>query len=212
MKNGIVVANILIQVFWYAIAGVMTYFIFRMWLGEINQPLRAILGGLIFIALVALISIITHIIKAMKKPDVIAASKLHLTLEQKKLYDLVFDYIIHDEMINDERITGFLSEFVVQNPKSWKNYCFSRKDEYVPFYKIGKEVFAYNEDEKKHVRGVITGISWGISWWQYEVTFDEDISIGNSWPSKKQRLSAKLIQRIETGSVNCGSCHYVTKP
>lgn len=209
IKKWVVVVNILVQLLWFSIAGVATYFITKIWFAEIDQPLRSILGGLSFLGIIVFLSIVTNIIKAIKDPDVIAASKLHLTLKQKKLYDLVFDYIIHDETINDERISGLLSDFLVQNPKSWEKYCFSRKNEYVPLYRIGKEIFAYNEEEKKYVRGIIIDISWRISWWQYEVVFDEDLSIDNSWPSKKKWLSAKVIQKIETGNVYCGNCHYV---
>lgn len=52
MKKSIAVSNILIQVFWYAVAGVATYIVTKTWLFGINQPWRVILGGLVFIVIV----------------------------------------------------------------------------------------------------------------------------------------------------------------
>ena len=91
MKNAIVVANIVIQLLWYAIAGVATYFVVRTWFDGINQPWRSILGGLVFIVIVALITIITNMVKAAKDPDVQEASNLGIPVGRYRQYREWYD-------------------------------------------------------------------------------------------------------------------------
>lgn len=208
MKKSTVTANILIQVFWYAVAGVTTYFVTKTWLCVINQPWRAILGGLVFIVVVVLLSIITNIIKATKNPDVKSASRFHLTVAQYRKFKTLFNILLRDEMMNNDDAKYLLYDVIAQNPKEWKSYCLSREGEYKPFYHIGKEVYVRNESNK-YIKGIITGISFGIEWWYYTLEFTEPVSINNGWPSEKITVLAKTIMDIETNDTKCDDSHYV---
>nr|DAV37270.1 MAG TPA: Protein transport protein [Caudoviricetes sp.] len=208
MKKSIAVANILMQVCWYAMAGVATYFVTKTWLLGINQPWRVILGGLVFIVIVILLSIITNIIKATKDPDVKAASRFHLTMAQYRKFKTLFDTLSQDEMMNNSDAKELLYDVVSKNPKEWKSYCLSRNGDYKPFYRIGKEVYLCNESNK-YIKGIITGISFGIEWWYYTIEFTEPVSINNSWPSEKVTVLAKTIMDIETNNIKCDDSHYV---
>ena len=131
MKKGIVVANILIQVFWYAIAGVATYYITKMWFNGIGQPWRTILGGLVFVVIVALISIITNIIKTTKDPDVQLASDLKIPISRYRKYKEWYDehqrlmqkYGIESKEANDYFMFFFKQ---IKYPNEWRKYQDSR--------------------------------------------------------------------------------------
>lgn len=209
MRKAIVLANILIQLLWYAIAGVATYFVVKTWLDGVNQPWRSILGGFVFIVIVALITIITEVVKATKDPEVEAASKCHITVSQYRKFKILFDSLLCDEMMNDEDVKKLLYDVLIEKPKEWKAYCLSREEEYEPFYRIGKEVFVFNNESKKYVKGIITHISFGIEWWYYTIEFEVPISINNGWPSEKVNVLAKTIMDIETNRIGCDDNHYV---
>ena len=131
MKKAIVVANIVIQLFWYAIAGVVTYFVVRTWFDGINQPWRSILGGFVFIAIVALITIVTNMFKAAKDPDVQAASNLGIPVgrfqQYREWYDehqrLMQKYGIDSKEAN-EYFMSFLRQ--IKYPNEWRKYQQSR--------------------------------------------------------------------------------------
>lgn len=209
MKKAIVVANIVIQLLWYAISGVATYFVVRTWFDGINQPWRSILGGLVFIAIVALITIVTNMFKAAKDPDLQAASQYHITVSQYRKFKILFNSLLNDEMMNEEDVKKLLHDVLIEKPKEWKAYCLSRENEYKPFYNIGKEVFAFNKENKKYVKGIITNISFGIEWWYYTIEFAAPISINNRWPSQKVNVLAKTIMDIETNRIGCYDSHYI---
>lgn len=127
MKKSIAAASILIQVFWYAVAGVATYFVTKTWLFGINQPWRAILGGLVFIVIVILLSIITNIIKATKDSDVRAASALGMDIRRYKKYQEWYDE--HQRLMtvygidSKEEQEYFLNFFKqIKNPNEWRRY------------------------------------------------------------------------------------------
>lgn len=127
MKKRIITGNILIQVLWYVIAGITTYLITKMWLSGMIQPWKGIVGCLVFIVIVALVSIITNIIKATKDPDVIVASNLKMDVRRYKQYREWYDE--HQRLISaygidsNEEQKFFLSFFKqIKNPNEWRRY------------------------------------------------------------------------------------------
>lgn len=207
-KKTILVFNILAQVFWYAVAGVATYFVSTTWLSGINQLWKSILGGLVFVGIIFFLSIITNVIKAKKSPDVQAASRFHLTVAQYRKFKTLFDLLLYDEMMSSENIREMLYDVTVQTPKEWKTYCLSRECEYKPFYHKGKEIFI-RDKSNKYVKGVITNISFGIEWWYYTIEFTKPISINDGWPSERTTVLAKTIMDIEANDLKCDDTHYV---
>lgn len=207
-KKTILVFNILAQVFWYAVAGVATYFVSTTWLSGINQPWKSILGGLVFVGIIFFLSIITNVIKTKKSPDVQAASRFHLTVAQYRKFKTLFDLLLYDEMMSSENIREMLYDVTVQTQKEWKTYCLSRECEYKPFYHKGKEIFI-RDKSNKYVKGVITNISFGIEWWYYTIEFTKPISINDGWPSERTTVLAKTIMDIEANDLKCDDTHYV---
>lgn len=131
MKNAIVVANIVIQLLWYAIAGVATYFVVRTWFDGINQPWRSILGGLVFIVIVALITIITNMVKAAKDPDVQEASNLGIPVGRYRQYREWYDEhqrLMQQYGIESKEASAYFASFFrqIKYPNEWRKYQQSR--------------------------------------------------------------------------------------
>lgn len=130
-KKAILVYNIFMLVFWLVIAGIVTYFVSKSWLGGISQPWRAFLGGIIFIGVIILISIITNMFKAAKYPDVQAASNLGIPVgrfqQYRDWYDehqrLMQKYGIDSKEAN-EYFMSFLRQ--IKYPNEWRKYQQSR--------------------------------------------------------------------------------------
>ena len=127
MKNGIIAVNILIQVFWYVLSGIVTYFITRVWFCGIAKPWRFILGGFVFVLIVAVLSIITNIIKAMKDPDVQSASELRIPIYRYRKYKEWYDE--HQRLMqkygieSKEEKAYFISFFKqIKYPNEWRRY------------------------------------------------------------------------------------------
>ena len=78
MKKGLVFINILIQLCWYTAAGTATYLIIKMYFSWLMQPWRTIVGALIFVAIVALLTLITNVAKATSDPEVKISSELKI--------------------------------------------------------------------------------------------------------------------------------------
>lgn len=147
--------------------------------------------------------------KASKSSNANIASNFQSPIAQSRKFKDLFERMLLDEIMGNGDTKRLLYEVVSENPKGWKAYCLSRASEYKPFYCMGKEIFAYKQEENKRIRGTITNITFGIEWWYYNVSFSEPISINNSWPSDNVRLLAKTIMDIETGRAECSSYHYV---
>lgn len=138
-KKTILVFNILAQVFWYAVAGVATYFVSTTWLSGINQPWKSILGGLVFVGIIFFLSIITNVIKATKDPDVKAASALGMNVMRYKQYQEWYDehqrlmrtYGI-DSKEEQEYFCNFFKQ--IKNPNEWRRYQKSRETSLVDTY------------------------------------------------------------------------------
>lgn len=126
-KKTIAIFYILIQIFWYALAGVATYLVTKTWLYGINQPWRAILGGLVFIGIIVFLSIITNTIKAMKDPDVKQSSALGIDVRRYKQYRDWYDehqrlmtvYGIESKEEQEYFITFFKQ---IKYPNEWRRY------------------------------------------------------------------------------------------
>lgn len=131
MKKVIVVTNILIQLLWYVVAGVITYFVVRIWFNGINQPWRSVIGCLTFVVIVALISIITNIIKAMKDPDVQAASNLEIPIYRYRKYKEWYDEhqrLMQQYGVDSKEANAYFALFFkqIKYPNEWRKYQQSR--------------------------------------------------------------------------------------
>ena len=195
------IINITIQLLWVCLCIALGYFTVATWWDDLSQPWYSVVCGFTTVCWYVFFSIVSHtlrVIKTNKKKEI-----------SEYRFKLLFDSLLLDEMMSDNQVNALLEAVLMSSPQQWKEYCLSRKSEYKPFYRIGKEVFAYIQEEKKYVRGVITNIDFGIEWWYYTVEFNEPISINNRWPSKTAHLLAKHIMDIETGKAECSYCHYV---
>ncbi len=138
-KKTILVFNILAQVFWYAVAGVATYFISTTCLNGINQPWKSILGGLVFVGIIVLLLILMNTIKAMKGPDVKAASALGMNVRRYKQYQEWYDEHLRLMRIygigSKEEQEYFYSFFKqIKNPNEWRRYQKSRETSLIDTY------------------------------------------------------------------------------
>lgn len=120
-------AIILIQLFWYVISAIITYYIIKTWFAGVNQSLKLILGGLVYIAVISLILIITNIIKSLKDPDVLAASDLRIPIYRYRKYKewyyehqrLMKKYGIDSKEANDYFVSFFKK---IKYPNEWRKY------------------------------------------------------------------------------------------
>ncbi len=111
------------------------------------------------------------------------------------------------ELTEDQQKT--LSEILVKEPKIWKEYCLSRREEFSPEFIPGSTFYAKNEDSDALVLGTVLFVKFVVRWWEYEVMFSEAVSVNNCWPDKKLTLSAKQIRDLSTQKATCSDCHYV---
>lgn len=199
--------NIMIQFLWVALCLFVGYEVSVCLCSTSSFVIRWIVTGVTMIITYSILAIITNIIKATKDPIIQDAAQFGITLSQYKKFQALFDMLLLDEVMSDDRLRELLHEVLIEKPKEWGKYCISRKDEYKPFYHLGKEVFIRNENNK-YIRGVITDISFGIEWWNYTIKFSKPISINNSYPSEIQKVLAKTIMDIETKDIQCDDCHY----
>lgn len=123
----IALINIAIQILWLAVCLTITVAIVRTLLVGIIQPWRSILGGLIFIVIMAILTVVSNIIKAFKDPDVLAASELKMDVRKYKQYREWYDehqrlmgtYGI-DSKEEQEYFRNFFKQ--IQNPNEWRRY------------------------------------------------------------------------------------------
>ncbi|MEJ8768531.1 hypothetical protein [Prevotella sp. HCN-7019] len=126
-KNMIVIVNIIIQLLWYAITMAITNFVIKTWFNDFNKPWKYILGGIVFIVVITLITIITNIIKAKKDPDIQTASNLGIPINRyrkyKELYDehqrLMLHYGIESKEANDYFSSSFKQ---IKYPNEWHKF------------------------------------------------------------------------------------------
>lgn len=122
-----VIFNILIQVFWLVVCGVITLAVSRTWLNEIGQPWKSILCGFIFVAVMVIFTILTNVIKSFKDPDVLKASELKMDIRRYKKYREWYDEhqrLMSQYGIESKQAEQYFLEFFkqIKNPNEWRRY------------------------------------------------------------------------------------------